>query len=230
MITIITGASQNHSKSLKQFLETLQNISIPYQCYIYDLGLDEETLNSLKHLYPTFIHKTFDYSKYPDYFNIKINAGEYAWKPVIIEEVSKEVEGIILWCDSGNKIVSSLENLYKIIEIQGIYSPTSSGDISRWTHPLTLQYFEINDSSILLDRQNRNGACLGFDTRKNEVKEFIENFSKLAKTKECIAPEGSSRLNHRQDQTVFTLLYYQFFEERITENNYISFTIHNDID
>jgi hypothetical protein len=230
MITIITGASENHSKSLKQFLGTLQNIIITYQCYVYDLGLNEETSNSLKHLYPTFIYKKFDYSKYPDYFNIKINSGEYAWKPVIIEEVSKEVEGIILWCDSGNKIVSSLEILYNIIKTQGIYSPTSSGNILNWTHPLTLQYFEINDSSFFLNRQNRNGACLGFDNRKNEVKEFIEKFSKLAQTKECIAPEGSNRMNHRQDQAVFTILYYQFFREKLTENNYISFSIHNDVD
>lgn len=230
MITIITGASENHSKSLKQFLGTLQNIVIPYQCYVYDLGLNEETFNSLKQFYPDFIYKRFDYSKYPEYFNITVNAGEYAWKPVIIEEVSKEVEGIILWCDSGNKVMSSLENLYTIIETQGIYSPTSSGDIRKWTHPLTLNYFNINETDKILEYQNRNGASLGFDTRKKEVKDFILNFSTLAQEKKCISPEGSSRLNHRQDQAVFTILYYHFFGENPTENDYISFTIHNDID
>jgi hypothetical protein len=230
MLTIVTGASQNHSKSLKQFLGTLKNVQIPFQCYIYDLGLNEETLNSLNQLYPDFIYKSFDYSKYPEYFNININAGEYAWKPVIIEEVSKEVEGIIVWCDSGNKIIASLKNLYKIIETQGIYSPTSSGDIRKWTHPLTLEYFGINSCSLYLNKQNRNGACLGFDTGKIEVKEFIQKFSRLAQDKACIAPEGSSRTNHRQDQAVFTILYYQFFGERMTENRYISFSIHNDVD
>jgi hypothetical protein len=230
MITIITGASENHSKSLKQFLGTLQNVSISYQCYVYDLGIKEETFTSLKQLYPDFIYKHFDYSKYPEYFNITINAGEYAWKPVIIEEVAKEVEGVILWCDSGNKITNSLEILYKIIETQGIYSPTSSGDIRKWTYPLTLDYFNIDKSNIIMNYQNRNGAALGFDTRKEEVKEFISKFSKLAQEKACIAPEGSSRMNHRQDQAIFTILYYQFFGEKMTENSYISFTIHNDID
>jgi hypothetical protein len=230
MITIITGASENHIKSLKQFLGTLQNVSIPYQCYVYDLGLIEETFNSLKKLYPDFIYKHFDYSKYPEYFNINVNAGEYAWKPAIIEEVSKEIEGVILWCDSGNKILSSLKHLYNIIECQGIYSPVSSGNVSNWTHQLTLDFFGINNSNIIMNYQNRNGACLGFDTRKKEVKEFISKFSLLAQTKSCIAPEGSSRLNHRQDQAVFTILYYHFFGERMTENSYISFNIHNDID
>ena len=230
MITIITGASENHSKSLKQFLGTLQNIVIPYQCYVYDLGLNEETFFSLKQLYPDLIYKKFDYSKYPEYFNIHINSGEYAWKPVIIEEVSKEVEGVILWCDSGNKIMSSLENLYTIIENQGIYSPTSSGDIRKWTHPSTLDYFDFNKSSIFLNYENRNGAALGFDTRKEDVKKFIIKFSNLAQDKACISPEGSNRTNHRQDQAVFTVLYYQYFGEKITENKYLSFSIHNDID
>ena len=230
MLTIVTGASQNHSKSLKQFLGTLKNVQIPLQCYVYDLGVEEATLNSIKEVYPTFIYKKFDYSKYPDYFNININTGEYAWKPAIIEEVSNEVEGVILWCDSGNKILSSLQHLYNIIKSQGIYSPVSSGDILKWTHPLTLNYFNINKSSGMLRLQNRNGACLGFDTSKKEVKDFIVKFSKLAQDKSCIAPPGSSRQDHRQDQAVFTVLYYQFFNHKSTENNYISFSIHNDID
>jgi hypothetical protein len=230
MITIITGASQNHFKSLKQFLNTLQNVKISFQCYVYNLGLEELSFDELKLLYPTFNYKVFDYSKYPDYFNININAGEYAWKPAIIKEVSSEVEGVILWCDSGNVIIDSLEYLYNIIENQGIYSATSAGDILKWTHPLTLKYFNIDNSSKFLTMQNRNGACLGFDTRKKEVREFIDIFLNCASDKNCIAPNGSSRENHRQDQAVFTILYYRFFKERITENNYISYIIHKDID
>ncbi len=141
MLTIITGASQNHFKSLRQFLGTLKNVQISFQCYVYDLGIEEETLNSIKEVYPIFIYKKFDYSKYPDYFNININAGEYAWKPVIIEEVSKEVEGVILWCDSGNKILNSLQHLYNIIEYQGIYSPVSSGGYFKMDSSINFRLF-----------------------------------------------------------------------------------------
>jgi len=229
MITIVTGASQNHSKSLKQFLGTLINIKLPYQCYVYDLGLEEEYINSLKELYPTFIYRKFDYSKYPEYFNIQINAGEYAWKPVIIEEVSKEIDGIMIWSDSGNKILDSFERLYTIIENQGIYSSFSCDPIWMWTHPLTLKYFNIQDPNFL-NLICRNGAFIGFDTRKKEVKNFIKDFSRFAQDKNCIAPPGSNRSNHRQDQAILTIMYYQFFKGIYTEWDRISYNIHNDID
>ena len=229
MLTIVTGASQNHSKSLKQFLDTLKIVQVEYQCYIYDLGLEEEYFNSLKELYPTFIYRKFDYSKYPDYFNININAGEYAWKPVIIEEVSKEVDGILIWSDAGNKVLDSFQILCNIIESQGIYSSISCDTIKDWTHPLTLKYFNIQDPNFLW-LMCRNAALIGFDTKKPEVMNFIENFSKLAQDKDCIAPTGSDRSNHRQDQAILTILYYQFFKGVHTEYRKISYSNHNDID
>lgn len=229
-LTIVTGSSQNHFKSLVQFLSSTVNIGIPFKCYIYDLGIDKEYFDSLKIVFPKFIYRTFDYSKYPDYFNIKINAGEYAWKPVIIEEVAKEIDGVLIWFDSGNKILDSLENLYKIIQKQSIYSPISSDIVSKWTHPLTLEYIGIDKHSKILKMYNRNGAAFGFNLKRKEIRTFIDTFSKISQDKDCIAPMGSSRLNHRQDQSVFTLMYYQFFGNRRTESKYIGFNIHNDVD
>jgi hypothetical protein len=231
-ITIITGASQNHFKTLCQFLESLKNIDIVYQCYVYDLGLEEESFNYIKEKFSTFIYKNFEYSKYPDYFNININAGEYAWKPVIIEEIAKEVkEGIILWCDAGSKVVSSFKPLYHIIKTQGIYTPTSRGFIPWLMHPKTLHYFS-NEISIesLINKPNRAGGFTGFNLNNDKIMNLIEKYSSGAKTKECIAPEGSDRTNHRQDQSILAILYYNFMNFKEGENNILGISIHNDID
>jgi hypothetical protein len=234
MLTIVTGASQNHSKSLKQFLGTIKNIKVSYQCYVYDLGLEKETFEDLKKIYPDFIYRTFDYSKYPDYFNIKINAGEYAWKPVIIEEVCKEVKtGILLWSDSGNKIVSNLVNLYKVILNQGIYSGTSEGFIPWLMYPKTLDYIQEKysiEKDFFIGKTNKNAAYLGFNLDSEEVQSFIHRFSDCAQHKECIAPEGSHRMNHRQDQAVFTALYHIFMKDKQYIEECHEITTHNDID
>ena len=87
-IAVVTGASQNHIKSLYQFLNTIDR-SIT-RCYVYDLGLSEESSEDLKKIENIYF-RTFDYSKYPSYYNININAGEYAWKPAIINEVTNEL-------------------------------------------------------------------------------------------------------------------------------------------
>jgi hypothetical protein len=65
----------------------------------------------------------------------------------------------------------------------------------------------------------------------------------LACIKECIAPHGSSRENHRQDQAVFTVLYYNYHLAQLPKKdnmvvnrelfayligNYIGYSIHND--
>jgi hypothetical protein len=230
VLTIVTACSQNHLKSLIQFLISTSNIKIPFNCYVYDLGIDKEKFDNIKIAFPKFTYRTFDYSKYPDYFNIKINAGEYAWKPVIIEEVSKESDDILIWFDSGNKIVKPLDKLCKIIMKQDIYSPISSDNVKKWTHPLTLEYIGIDKKSKILEKSNRNGAALGFNLKRKEIRTFIDTYSRVSQDKDCIAPIGSSRLNHRQDQSVFTLLYYQFFGNSKTEGKYIGFTIHNDVD
>jgi hypothetical protein len=209
------------------------------------------------------IFKIFDYSKYPSFVNININYGEYAWKPIIIHETFLQYELIdpfICWMDSGtiigNYIHHSIDlsfpfsSLNKNITIKnshntidwdkfihflqnnGIYSGVSSGNISRWTHPSTLSF--MNCPVVYLKKQNRNASFIAFNTNIVWVKSFISEFFNLSINKKCIAPEGSSRQNHRQDQSVFTILYYKyqnryFFDDNTFFYNNI-YTIHNDID
>jgi hypothetical protein len=81
--------------------------------------------------------------------------------------------------------------------------------------------------------KNRNGACIGFNLNKKNAKNLLEDFYKYSHIKDCIYPNGSSRENHRHDQSVFTILYYKYLKE---ENNilicddYLGYTLHNDID
>ena len=236
-IAVVTGASQNHIKSLYQFLNTIDR-SIT-RCYVYDLGLSKESSEDLKKIENIYF-RNFDYSKYPSYYNININAGEYAWKPAIINEVTNELVlenghiRYLLWCDSGNKLYDSkLNRVCNFLNKNLIYSPCSSGNVRLWTHPLTLNWFSIDIEAQLLLKVNRNGAMLGFNITNPDVVNFIKEFARCASIKECIAPEGSSRLNHRQDQAVFTILYYNFVATNTgakVEDTYLDISIHNDID
>lgn len=230
-LTIVTGASQNHFKSLKQFLSTVDTSR--FTCYVYDLGLDKSAVTELTQTF-TIQMRTFDYSKYPPYFNIHVNAGEYAWKPAIIFEVMSEVQnGLLLWCDAGNKIHDRyLRRLREFTTQQKIYSPSSDGTIKQWTHQKTLDWFSIPSDSPLLQLNNKNGAILAFNINESSVREFITSFIECAKQKECIAPDGSSRQNHRQDQAVFTILYYMFLNQYniCSCERYFDISIHQDID
>lgn len=234
-LSIVTGASQNHFKSLKQFLSSVNTSTI--KCFVYDLGLNAESVEQLKKY--TVEYRLFDYSAYPSYYDININAGEYAWKPAIIYNTMKELLStdrapILLWCDAGNIFRHcNIGELKQYILQNKLYSPDSNDDVKFWTHPLTRMWFKIGDDDPILLKQNRNAAILGFHINDPDVQSFIEKFNECASIKECIAPEGSNRSNHRQDQAVFTVLYYKFMGEhpsyRIT-NSTFNIASHRDCD
>ncbi|MHB1953397.1 MAG: hypothetical protein ACYCOU_06570, partial [Sulfobacillus sp.] len=40
--------------------------------------------------------------KYPSHLNIKVNAGQYAWKPALILDACQQFGGKLIWSDSKN--------------------------------------------------------------------------------------------------------------------------------
>jgi hypothetical protein len=225
---IATGASENHARSLLQFLHSIP-VQNRTQVYMWDLGLSKQTLETIQTQFPTVRLRRFPFEDYPPYFDIQRNAGEYAWKPVLLWRTAQEIqEGVLLWCDAGNRFVGPLEPLRTTIQSQGIYSPISSGTIEKWTHPQCLAYLEVERE--MLGMPPRNGAIVGFDLSQGQAWNILEEWSQLAQIQHCIAPPGSNRSNHRQDQAVFSILYYRYTHGTMLENNYVSLQIHQDCD
>jgi hypothetical protein len=240
-LAIATGASQNHFKSLKQFLGTVPKSQ---RCFIYNLGLNKQSIGELDELAEQtgamWKVCTFDYSKYPEYYNIEINAGEYAWKPAIICEVMHELldknkdVNYLLWSDAGNVLSpNSAGAITEFLRDNHIFTGYSLGNIAKWTHPLTLKWFSIGSSSPYMMYRCRNAAMMGFNISVESVVDFIDSLAVYASIKDCIAPPGSSRENHRQDQAVFTIMYYQYLEANTnigSTGDMFGIKIHQDID
>lgn len=51
-----------------------------------------------------------------------------------------------------------------------------------------------------------NGAMVGFSNRNQAALDMLQAWADCSMVRQCIAPLGSSRENHRQDQAVLTLL------------------------
>lgn len=230
---IITGASNNHYLTLMNMIHSFKVHNIKDKLIVYNLGLDEPKWVHIQHRFKEdkcIAYKTFDYSNYPEWFNIHINAGQYAWKPTIIYNTACEYPNeIVVWMDSGNVIKKNLLELEQFIQRNGVYSATSSGTIRDWTHPKTIEYMNCTWT----DKINRNGACMGFDLTKEFAKKLLHEFYEYSQIKECICPEGSNRNNHRQDQAVFTVLYYKYCINGYIHtscDDYLCHSIHNDVD
>src|ERR1700682_5119456 len=83
-LIVVTASSSNHFGALRQMLRSLRRVAVRVECY--DIGLADEEWRSLPQ-WDGVVYRRFDYAAYPPHMNVAVNAGEYAWKPVIIAEV-----------------------------------------------------------------------------------------------------------------------------------------------
>ncbi len=227
-LIIASGADSSHFNSLVQFIRSALYYERRSKLVIYDLGLTEEEADFIKNNFPKVVLRVFDYSKYPSYFNIKVNAGQFAWKPVILYDVLNDFKYSTIWLDAGCVITQPLYRIRNVIEKHGFYSPVSKGTIGEWIHPKTIEYLNVEHD--LLDKRNLSGTVVGFNLECSKAVRFIEKWRECALAKECIAPEGSNRDNHRFDQSILTILAYQLgLAEKIPQRK-LGVKIHQDID
>jgi Protein of unknown function (DUF1647) len=225
-LVIVTAASSNHFECLRNLLYSISLYEPRTRTIVYDLDLKPAEVRKLEADH--WEVEKFPFEKYPPHFDLKIERGQYAWKPAIIAEVASKTDQWILWLDAGNLLQRRLDRIRKILVKDGFYSPKSNGTIGQWTHPGTLAY--LNASSELLTKTNRNGAIIGFAPERPGITELITRWKEGAMDSHCIAPPGSDRSNHRQDQSVLSVLAYQF-QERYRfniEDRFLDLTTHND--
>jgi hypothetical protein len=232
-IKLITGADESHVLSLKQCIQSIvSHADNKVHLIVYDLGIQSKKHKQdiefeLSKIQFSELRK-FDFSKYPSYFNIQINAGEYAWKPAIIHTVLHECTNsneAIFWIDAGCVLTNTLDNIRKELQTSKIYTPVSQGTIKTWTHPKTLQHFP----NIDINTQNRAAGVFACTYEPQTIK-IVDEWFKYAMNKSIIAPPGSSRLNHRQDQSILSILITKYQLNNTINPSLINIKIHQDCD
>ncbi|KAG0239329.1 hypothetical protein BGW41_007814 [Actinomortierella wolfii] len=114
---------------------------------------------------------------------------------------------IVLWADSGDRFSPEFFRwLPSHVRRHGLWTPRSADTMARWTHPGLPEFYHKSISQFA-NETNCNGAVMAFDVRNSTVRDgILKEWIKCSKKRECIAPDGSSRENHRQDQSVLTFL------------------------
>jgi len=209
-ITILTGADSSHFSSMLQLINSVKIFNgKSAQIICYDLGLEEFELQKFNKLFPDIQLISFNYADYPEHYNIKINAGQYAWKSAIINDEYKKFKKneFLIWLDAGCFVVKRLNIVKFNLLLFGSYSPDSPTLISELTSELTINALGV---SSLKHFPMLSAEILGFKKTKKNTNLLLE-WSSCSRQKEIIAPIGSNRLNHRQDQSVLSLLFYKYY-------------------
>jgi hypothetical protein len=216
-VIVVTAASSNHFGSLQYLLESLRALDAHVDCY--DLGLSDREVGALPR-WARLSYRKFDYAAYPPHMRIATNAGEYAWKPAIVAEVIDRVRTSgrpedVLWADAGSYFHALDPIGERVAASGGVWVRTSSGTMRQWTHSKMFEALTA-DAAAFADLPNADATLIGFATgsRSVEVRDAIYEdvvmpWKACAMNKGCIAPEGSSRRNHRQDQAVLSYLVHK---------------------
>jgi len=200
----LTAADSSHYKTVKQFLKSFFKHENESKIIFYDLGLTDKESHDLKNEFPEVIYHQFNYSQYPDYFDLKKNLGGYAWKPVIFWETLNQYKCKLIWMDAGTLITESLESLKTYICWKGYYWHYSPGTIQEWTHETTLSYLKVPGK--FYNYRNLSASVIAVDYNDEEAYKVARDWKDCALCEECISPKGSDRSNHRQDQSALTIL------------------------
>ncbi|KAI8065246.1 hypothetical protein BC940DRAFT_320708 [Gongronella butleri] len=237
-VTFVTAASSNHFCALEamlyifQELKTQVSVAFP-RLVVYNLGLNahQERVLANLHRHGYFDElATLDYKRYPDFWDVRKNRGEYAWKPGAVKEVQQKYGGIIIWLDTGD-VPNALfiENMPTFIREHGFWSPRSTGFMgAKFNHIGLFRYFHASRKQYA-SLENCNGAALGFDADNPDIVDtLIDPWYNCALHKDCIAPKGSSRQNHRQDQTAISFLALRAGYRCVEYPEFHGLTIHQD--
>ncbi len=235
-VTIVTAADESHYKSAEQLIKSIFLTNKNFNVIFYDLD-KKNTFDFEINSTFNFKYKKFDFDNYPNFFSEKFfsdyddsyKLGYYAWKAAILQTVSKDLDGILIWCDAGNIISKKLSLLIKIITKKQFYSPISSNRVVHWTHNSLIEKLEL--SKNILKKRNLSSGLVCFDLSSDISRKLIEQWFDWSKNKSLIAPDGSNRSNHRQDQTLITLIYHSMIGKALIPKTHKIFGVefHQDI-
>jgi hypothetical protein len=215
-LVIITGSSPTHQKSLIQLLVSINTFAPEAEVHVFDFGLgktaQDEVISAVRTI--NFFYKKYDFSEKPPWMDISnSNKGEWAWKADCINTVVKndltnaqQMPTTYLWLDAGNKFINKPQSVLRYIQNYGFWSPSSDGLVEKWTFPKQIDLI-VGDTRFN-KKVNLNGAMIGFSSRSSKALDLLKEWFKYSMIREVIAPEGSDKSNHRQDQSLLTLLAY----------------------
>lgn len=238
---IITGCNDLYILTLIDFLDYHINIGINISnIIVYDFGINNENLNLILIKYPTITIKNIDYSLYPDFVNPQLFFGlncSYAFKVIAIYlECQQNAIDNLIWMDSANRAcISSIIQIINAIKQQGFYCPMSS-------QPNTIESLELHHITCLETMKVLNcdynnlyqvgSGLVGLNYANDVGKNIIDNWYKFSLIKNAICPDNSSRNNHRQDQSILSILMYQYEQQHnmifIKQNFGVHFWIKKD--
>ena len=232
---IVTATNDSYIKTMIDFIEKFFINCGSNDLIVYDIGLSKTNIKLIEQLKNTynFEFKTLNYDLYPEHVNVNKYKGlfcSYAFKPVIIYNEANNPSNKnknIIWMDSANRFNETIiNNICNSVNKYGIYSPISNdrGSIEsiELNHPATVKLLGLTELEHKSKLYSISANLVGLNYSSECGRKILNEWYNYSLNKAIIMPQDSSRNNHRQDQTILSILMYLY-----EKNNNVYFDKNN---
>ena len=228
-LLVMTGASDNHGYGSFNLMYSVL-LADPFASLIYiDLGLSNKLVGYLSAHFDTLhqiqlkmkstgflAYRKFNYASFPAWMNLlrtgREKRGGYAWKVIPMFDAFHEWKGMFSWLDGGDVITDGFSRELTFARRYGIYVPSSSGTIGKWTNPGMIEFMKNNGlaTKVKLTDPNCSSGIVYMDYSNRTVQEIMAKHVECAWTQKCIVPKRASIKNHRFDQASLSMLLNEY--------------------
>jgi hypothetical protein len=215
-LTIMTGANAPFFDPLITcLLPSIERFEPNAYLYIWDLGFTSDQVDYLNDWFLKTKHKgglrKFPFGELPNHYNM--SGRTYAFKSYCIYNTIKKNEtDYYVWLDTKCVLRDALFPERNLMRLYGFYSPYSSTNIKQLTYPNVLSEF-CEDLCHYGDKQMLSAGVICFSIHCTESVALITEWYNHTFQERLIAPVGSNRTNHRQDQSLLSLCYYSRYDK-----------------
>jgi len=224
-LVVVTAASRDYFERARNLAGSLHVWEPHTLLLLYDLGLDPQQARSAAG-WKNVQLKTLHFDALPVHF--RWNGWEtstYAFKPLVVSQ-ALDAHDCVLWLDSGVEVRQPLHWARSWLRSHGVLLIHSGWPFpNSWVHPAALValnksaypstedketnqklFGDFTDPGGLAMKEVWSGV-LGVRRSERIVYQYvIRPWYECALERECIAPRGSNKTNHRQDQTALSIL------------------------
>ena len=200
---VVTAANHRFARTLMQFLLSAERHGeIAHASWaIYDMGLSDADRRQLAARFPWAELRPFRFADYPPH--VGLDAGSYAWKPLIIRDAARGRSGPLLWFDSGTVLKAPLSEALAAVARDGFWGLRSQMPLARKCDPRVLDALQV-PLEVRHIREYAAGA-VGFDLSTPLGRQLVEDWARHALISEHIVPDGYPAF-HKHDQALLNCL------------------------
>jgi hypothetical protein len=179
---------------LENFIGSVHFWSPGVPVIAYDLGLVKEDVYDIG-LWQGVELRKFPADLPPHCLRVGENITSYAFKALGLTDALQDYE-CALWLDAGFELRNNITAIIDSINTVGYFYTTNGWPFPNvYTHPLALRYFQLTYDDFS-DPPDSNYA-------------MSIPITECALVEECIAPPGTDRDNHRQDQVALNVVLHR---------------------